>query len=335
MAKTCPKGTLDDPWSSVKTNVNTKDQNMSLVDTTVFLGLTLDSKLQWGPLHRPDDESSAIIENIARHPSPHCTINHLDFDFDNQFCSWFVEKDISPLQSVDATYTEATPQTSRKRKNNPRKDKGNIRRRHVTEWKDCKRKILRNLGKAYKCRDGTVKSEVGHTQSKGDNVHALIEKTAKNKLIYTPFEWNCLVRWAKQTGKPYVVEELQFTNFFNYTALLKENWVKSSNGNKVQWNKIREVLVKPEDSYKLFYKYDLAADDYHVLCVKASRRQCVSNVEALYETNEAYSQGKKNHFVNMCKSQIISSTHHVFFQSLPESDNYVNIDSGFGFFFLK
>ncbi|CAH0399478.1 unnamed protein product [Chilo suppressalis] len=627
----------------------------------------------------PDEESSAIIESITRHPSPDCTINHLDFDCDNQFCPWFIEKDISPPQSVDSTYTglvytpqantplssfsEATLQTSRKRKNNPRKDKGNIRRRHVTEWKDNKRKILRNLGKAYKSRDGTfrcgkslgpichtkcrlqcltkisneegimifnrfwdlgnrerqwafianlvvkqkkrrvftdthsrrnftliyrltkieaenqeidlsvckkmflntfsiseqfvytslekkdsisgiveadmrgrhsnhrkvitedviksvcdhIKSlqpveshytrsrsnklyldgdlnfsrlfdlyhewfntltytskasserqyrdivnehfkisfhvpkkdqcdkchiyknisiptlsetqlyeqhlnnkkkgrkqklldkelaknsngrltvatfdfqkvltapygnisvlyykrklsvfnftvfdsaaqegtcfmwhegqgrrganevasclfkyiakykdqgtrefrfwsdnivgqnrnrilyamymhaaitfevtihhcflEVGHTQNEGDSVHALIEKTVKNKLIYTPFEWYCLVRWAKQTGKPYVVEELQFTNFFNYKALLKGNWVKSTNGDKVQWNKIREVLIKPEDPYKLFYKYDLAADDYHVLCVRAStRRQCVSNVEALYET---------------------------------------------------
>ncbi|RVE41165.1 hypothetical protein evm_014186, partial [Chilo suppressalis] len=38
-------------WFNVnnKTNVNIKDRHMSSVDTTVFLGITVDSKLQWGP----------------------------------------------------------------------------------------------------------------------------------------------------------------------------------------------------------------------------------------------------------------------------------------------
>lgn len=214
----------------------------------------------------PDEEFSAVTENITQHPSPNCTINHLDFDCDNHFCPWFIENDnISPLQSVDtnsvytpqantplSSFSEATPQASRKRKNNQRKDKGNIRRRHVAEWKDNKRKMLRNLGKEYESRDGTVRCgkswsdncvgqnrnrivyamymqaaimfqvtihhcflEVGHTQNEGDSVHALIEKSAKNELIYTPTEWFCLVRWAKQKGKPYIVEELQYTDFFN------------------------------------------------------------------------------------------------------------------------
>lgn len=84
--------------------------------------------------------------------------------------------------------------------------------------------------------------EVGQNQNEGDSVHTLIEKCAKNKLAYTPFECFCLVRWAKQKGKPYIVEELQHTVFFNCKTLLKGNGVKSTDGEKVQWNKIREVF---------------------------------------------------------------------------------------------
>lgn len=42
--------------------------------------------------------------------------------------------------------------------------------------------------------------EKGHTQNEADSVHALIERTAKNKLIYIPDEWYTLVRWAKQNN---------------------------------------------------------------------------------------------------------------------------------------
>ncbi|RVE47952.1 hypothetical protein evm_007360 [Chilo suppressalis] len=44
-----PRTQFDDDLKEVKTSVNVKDRNMGLVDTTVFLGITLDSKLQWGP----------------------------------------------------------------------------------------------------------------------------------------------------------------------------------------------------------------------------------------------------------------------------------------------
>ncbi|RVE43604.1 hypothetical protein evm_011754 [Chilo suppressalis] len=149
-----------------------------------------------------DEESSAIIESITRHPSPDCTINHLDFDCDNQFCPWFIEKDISPPQSVDSTYTglvytpqantplssfsEATLQTSRKRKNNPRKDKGNIRRRHVTEWKDNKRKILRNLAKAYKSRDEKKDSISGIVEADMRGRHSNHRKVITEDVIKSP-----------------------------------------------------------------------------------------------------------------------------------------------------
>lgn len=43
--------------------------------------------------------------------------------------------------------------------------------------------------------------EKGHTQNEGDSVHALIEKTARGREVYSPDEWYSLVRWAKVDGQ--------------------------------------------------------------------------------------------------------------------------------------
>lgn len=175
--------------------------------------------------------------------------------------------------------------------------------------------------------------EVGHTQNEGDSVHALIEKTAKNKLIYSPSEWFCLVRWAKQHGKPYIVEELQYTDFLNFKqkSIIKGNWSKSTNGDKVQWNKIKEIYVKPEEPYKLFYKYDLDTEDYHILTVKTfTRRQRANNIDSidqLYPSSVPIPKAKKDDLLSMCQSQIIPSTYHNFFNSLPVINNNDNFHS--------
>ncbi|CAG4937770.1 unnamed protein product [Parnassius apollo] len=59
-------------------------------------------------------DDSPAEENITQHPSPDCSLNHIDFDCDNHFCPWFVEKDILPLQSVDSNITDLayTPQAN-------------------------------------------------------------------------------------------------------------------------------------------------------------------------------------------------------------------------------
>ncbi|CAF4891203.1 unnamed protein product [Pieris macdunnoughi] len=98
------------------------------------------------------DSALTKLDNIERRArlEKRMTIWSVDSTYTN---SVYTPQANTPLSS----FSEATPQASRKRKINQRKDKGNIRRRHVAEWKDNKRKMLRNLGKEYESRDGTVR----------------------------------------------------------------------------------------------------------------------------------------------------------------------------------
>lgn len=76
--------------------------------------------------------------------------------------------------------------------------------------------------------------EKGHTQNEADRVHALIERTAKNELIYIPDEWYTLVRWVKQNSPPYTVVEVNQDLVLNFKAWLHtKNWIKDTNSKKI------------------------------------------------------------------------------------------------------
>lgn len=84
--------------------------------------------------------------------------------------------------------------------------------------------------------------EKGHTQNEGDSVHALIERKAKNKEIFTPQEWYELIRNAKVEGKKYQVIEINKEQVLDFNEFLgKQNWEKTVTREKVAWSRVREL----------------------------------------------------------------------------------------------
>ncbi|KAL4720988.1 hypothetical protein ACJJTC_014342 [Scirpophaga incertulas] len=94
--------------------------------------------------------------------------------------------------------------------------------------------------------------ERGHTHNEGDSVHALIERFAKNKTIYTPDDWYNMIRWCKQDGKPYQVIEMQNEMFIDFKNFLSgPNWTVNTNGEKMFWSQIRQLLILPNEIMRL------------------------------------------------------------------------------------
>lgn len=162
--------------------------------------------------------------------------------------------------------------------------------------------------------------EKGHTQQEGDSVHALIERCAKNKLIYTPMEWFTLVRWAKQDGTPYNVIEMDHTNFSDYKSTLPgKNWTKNLNGEIVKWSKIKELKIIPSDPNKLLYKYNLADSEYMTITTKTNtrRRQQDNDIAGpLYQQMLPIPKAKKDDLISLCHNGIIPTIHHNFYNNL-------------------
>ncbi|CAH2097417.1 unnamed protein product [Euphydryas editha] len=101
--------------------------------------------------------------------------------------------------------------------------------------------------------------ESGHTQQKADS--ALIERSAKGKIIYTPDQWYALVRWAKTNNEPYNVIEVSQDMLYDLKELLKNrNFKKNILNQDVKWNNIKEICVKKSEPDIILYKYDLDSD---------------------------------------------------------------------------
>ncbi|KAL4718628.1 hypothetical protein ACJJTC_005182 [Scirpophaga incertulas] len=163
----------------------------------------------------------------------------------------------------------------------------------------------------------------GHTQNEGDSVHSVIERASKTKTVYTPHEWRLLVRWAKTEGEPYLVRNVTQSDVFDFKRLVNNKiWMKDITGKKITWNNIREICADGSDPNKLFFKYDLTQPDYYILVVCGNTRNSV-----LTELQTAYSQplmiptAKYKDLIDMCRSEVIPTEYHSYFDSLPHHIN--------------
>lgn len=71
-------------------------------------------------------------------------------------------------------------------------------------------------------------------QNEGDSVHALIERSAKHIVVYTPQQWCALIRWDQQNNNPYLVKEMTTADFIDFKILLPGcNWTVDTDGEKM------------------------------------------------------------------------------------------------------
>ncbi|XP_039755887.1 uncharacterized protein LOC120630653 [Pararge aegeria] len=149
--------------------------------------------------------------------------------------------------------------------------------------------------------------EKGHTQNEADSVHALIERSSKNKLIYTPDEWYTLVRWAKQNSPPYTVVEVNQDLVLDFKAWLHtKNWIKDTNLEKISWNMIREVKVQRNNSDIIEFKGRKKKEKGVIL-------------EKVYNNPIPITEVKYRDLISLCDTMIIPKKYHTFYNNLKHS----------------
>lgn len=183
--------------------------------------------------------------------------------------------------------------------------------------------------------------EKGHTQNEGDSVHALIERTAKNKIVYTPEQWYALIRWAKQDGNPYLVQEMTTLNFMNFKALLPGcNWTKNTNRERVFWSQLRQLEIWPQFSDRIQYKTDFCDHEFKCIIVnnaletpitRSRNRIRLDNsplpaplartLTQAYEGKLPIPEAKLQDLKYLCRNNVIPSVYHDFYMSLMEGSN--------------
>lgn len=165
--------------------------------------------------------------------------------------------------------------------------------------------------------------EKGHTQNEGDSVYSTIEKASRTRQIYTPNEWQLLVRWARNsTDAPYEVKNVTQKDVYDFKERVNDKqWSKNIQGQKVKWNSIKEVHVNASDPNKLCYKYDLSDEFYDTIAVGSNTRNSTNcNLQRAYSLALKIPFDKYKDLASLCTSNIIPEEHHDFLKTLPHTD---------------
>ncbi|CAG4933933.1 unnamed protein product [Colias eurytheme] len=173
-------------------------------------------------------------------------------------------------------------------------------------------------------------------KNEGDSVHALIERTAKNRTVYTPEQWYALIRWAKQDGTPYIVKEMTTSDFIDFKNLLPGcNWTTNTDNERVLWSQVKQLQILPE-SLNISYKTDFCEHEFKSITIINPPKTRVKNRTRLDNSpvpspltrklTEAYTrklpipQAKLKDLKDLCKSNVIPSIYHDFYTNLIGAD---------------
>lgn len=181
--------------------------------------------------------------------------------------------------------------------------------------------------------------EVGHTQNEGDSIHATIERASKYKNIYTPSEWSSLIRWAKSKGSPYNVIDVAQNMIYDFKKMQTNthfNWTKNSEGRKILWSKLKQIRVSRDESYVLYYKYDLSEDaiENHIKILDQpvrTRRRIAARpadipLQLCYNQLLPIQLSKKKDLLDLCRKNIIPPVYHSYYENLVASNDIVSIN---------
>lgn len=169
----------------------------------------------------------------------------------------------------------------------------------------------------------------GHTQNEGDNMHSTIEKEKNRMLksspVFVPAQWVPIIGLSKKTGKPYTVNQMQTSDVYDLKKLTAEvgrNFTCNTNGEKVNWNKIKVLKFERKNSGTILYKTDYADKTFSEINVRQNNRgkQTMTRdivLQPAFATSPPIPAKKKADLLSLCKDLAIPTDFHQFYSNLP------------------
>ncbi|CAH0701735.1 unnamed protein product [Spodoptera exigua] len=148
------------------------------------------------------------------------------------------------------------------------------------EKQEDRKKVTKDNIVAIYDLEAVLQCPRGHTQNEADSVHSLIEKEIKKNLksgpIYSPDQYIALIKNAKKSKPAINVHELTFDSFVD-TKILQEEWGYNYNtnmdGQTVNWNNIKVLMMKKEKPFSIFYKTSYKDDCFQEIDVRNKRKK--------------------------------------------------------------
>ncbi|KAJ8049014.1 hypothetical protein HOLleu_01555 [Holothuria leucospilota] len=165
--------------------------------------------------------------------------------------------------------------------------------------------------------------ESGHSYLEVDSMHATIEKARKHQNIYTPREWEIIIKGAKKKGDPYNVKMMTHKQVWDMKDLAY-NTIKNktqNTGETVRWLDIKWLRFEKSAMNIIKYKYRLTSPHFMEIqvCSERIRRRSISDYElkSLYSTRLRITEAKKSDLIHLLMSGVIPKEYKSFYENLP------------------
>lgn len=166
----------------------------------------------------------------------------------------------------------------------------------------------------------------GHSMLPCDTDFGIIERSKpKSKSIYTPYEWENIVKTAKKKIPRFKVVSMKSEDIMNI-GKLAECFVKrkkNTEGHPVKWLDIRTITFKKENPMQMHYVYSCNQDDLgftldlHRRDNRGRRRSEIGNIQLdmLYPGGHLIKQAKLTDLIHLLQ-YIPENPHHSFYKNL-------------------
>lgn len=152
----------------------------------------------------------------------------------------------------------------------------------------------------------------GHTYMPVDSVHAVIERSIKNSIIWAPSQWFTVFQTARQDPRPYNIEYLTFKDF-NKWHILGDKYFKGNLTGKI--SKVRVCTLKKKDAHKIIIKQSMN-DKAPSIEIDVQMRVKVDPTSCYKSRLPIYKQ-KYDDLNKLCKNNVIPAIFHHEFADIP------------------
>ncbi|XP_052075475.1 uncharacterized protein LOC127712922 [Mytilus californianus] len=166
--------------------------------------------------------------------------------------------------------------------------------------------------------------ERGHSEMEADSIHSSVKRAKKSTKVYHPSQWDTVVSMARKTN-PYIVIPVNYRDFYDLKGLKTDfniNLKRTVSGETINWLKVKWIRVTKENPGSVFFNNGFDPENFMEAKFQSSslrgRKKKTGNIKLspLYESKLQISAAKKADLLSLCKSGVIPTTYHSYYESL-------------------
>lgn len=163
----------------------------------------------------------------------------------------------------------------------------------------------------------------GHTEMTVDSIHATIENSVRNTIIWAPSQWSTVFQLARKDPSPYYVESLVHKDFKNFEEL-SDKYFKGNLMGKI--SKIRVATFKKSSPTVMIVKYSMMEDAVKDTINTMSKPRLL---QEKYKTVLPITTAKYRDLKKLCDTGVIPKIFHTEYSNFPHrngKDELVDTD---------